>query len=115
MIRPEHFLTARPAALPVGSLSFGFLLILLALLGLNQCAAAGPTNSADYAAVDAIFTSHCLDCHGSKDPEGELVLESYQTLLIGGEIGAAIWPGKSEESLLVKMIEGRFEKDGKKK
>src|SRR4029079_3365895 len=106
MIRPEHFLPVRSSALPAGSLFFGVLLILLALLGINQSAEGGPTNSAEYAAVDAIFTSHCLDCHGAKDPEGELVLESYQTLLKGGEIGAAILPGKSEESLLVKMIEG---------
>ena len=33
----------------------------------------------------------------------------------GGEIGAALVPGKSAESLLVQMIEGKFEKDGKKK
>jgi WD40 repeat protein len=65
--------------------------------------------------VDAIFTAHCLDCHGSKDPEGDLVLESFDSLMKGGEIGAAIVPGKSSESLLVQMIEGRFEKDGKKK
>src|SRR4026207_1721609 len=69
----------------------------------------------DYAAVDAIFSKHCLDCHASKDPEGQLVLESYESLMKGGEIGAAIVPRKSAESLLVKMVEGRFEKDGKKK
>jgi hypothetical protein len=69
----------------------------------------------DYASVDAIFTKHCLDCHASKDPEGDLVLESFDTLMKGGEIGAAVLPGKSSESLLVRMIEGRFQKDGKKK
>src|SRR6185503_10653690 len=46
---------------------------------------------------------------------GELVLESYNTLVKGGQIGPAIVPGKSAESLLVKMIEGRFEMEGKKK
>jgi hypothetical protein len=69
----------------------------------------------DYASVDTIFTRHCLDCHASKDPEGELVLESFDSLMKGGEIGPAILPGKSADSLLVKMVEGRFEKDGKKK
>jgi WD40 repeat protein len=69
----------------------------------------------DYASVDAIFSKYCLDCHASKDPEGELVLESFDTVMKGGEIGPAILPGKSGESLLVQMIEGRFEKDGKKK
>src|SRR5262245_36903753 len=64
----------------------------------------------DYAAVDAIFTEHCLDCHAGKDAEGQLVLESFDALMKGGEIGAAVVPGKSAESLLVQMIEGRFEK-----
>ena len=33
----------------------------------------------------------------------------------GGENGAVIVPGNSAESLVVKMIEGRVEKEGKKK
>jgi len=69
----------------------------------------------DYAAVDAIFNQHCLDCHASQDAGGQFVLESYEALMKGGEIGPAILPGRSGESLLVKMIEGRFEKEGKKK
>src|SRR3954470_11314645 len=69
----------------------------------------------DYSAVDAIFVQHCLDCHAAKYPEGQLVLESYDTLMKGGELGAAIVAGKSAESLLIQMIEGRFEKEGKKK
>ena len=72
-------------------------------------------SATDYSAVDSIFTARCLDCHASQDPEGKLVLESFETLMKGGEIGPALLPGKSAESLLVQMIEGRFEKDGKKK
>src|SRR5579862_6179739 len=76
-------------------------------------AAEAPAN--EYAAVDAIFAEHCLDCHVSPDPDGKFVLESFDTLMQGGEIGKAVIPGKSADSLLVQMIEGRFEKDGKKK
>ena len=76
-------------------------------------AESGETN--EYAAVNAIFTEHCLDCHGSQDPEGHFVLEDFDALMKGGEIGAAVVAGKSGESLLVQMIEGKFEKDGKKK
>ncbi len=72
-------------------------------------------NGRDYAAVDAIFSKHCLDCHASQDPEGKLVLENFDGLMKGGELGAAVLPGKSGESLLVRMVEGHFEKDGKKK
>src|SRR5437016_7567939 len=82
-------------------------------IGLLYKCSAGDTN--DYASVDAIFNAHCLDCHGSQDPEGQFVLENFESLMKGGEIGPAIVPGKSAESLLVQMIEGRFEKDGKKK
>jgi mono/diheme cytochrome c family protein len=92
---------------------FVLLLGLLSLVSPSVPAASPPTT--DYSSVDSIFSSHCLDCHASTDPEGQLVLESYETLTNGGELGPAILPGKSADSLLVKMIEGRFEKNGKKK
>ena len=71
--------------------------------------------TADYAAVEAVFLQHCLDCHAAQDPEANLVLESFTTLMKGGESGASLVPGKSADSLLVKLIEGTYEKDGKKK
>jgi WD40 repeat protein len=89
------------------------ILLLLCLVGVSRAAQSSQTPG--YASVDAIFSKYCLDCHASKDPEGELVLESFDALMKGGEIGADILPAKSGDSLLVKMIEGRFEKDGKKK
>jgi WD40 repeat protein len=70
--------------------------------------------SADYESVHVIFEKHCLDCHGLDDPEANLVLENFDTLMKGGENGASIVPGKSGESLLVKMVEGNVERDGKK-
>src|SRR5439155_13066081 len=63
----------------------------------------------------AIFSQHCLDCHSAQDPEHSLVLEDFEALMKGGEAGQVIVPGKSEESLLVRMVEGRFEKNGKPK
>jgi mono/diheme cytochrome c family protein len=77
--------------------------------------AAEEVSANDYAAVDAIFTKHCLDCHATQEPEAKLVLESFDTLMEGGEHGPAIVRGKSEESRLVQMLEGKIEnKDGKK-
>src|SRR5438477_3821340 len=76
--------------------------------------AAEPLPTNDYSAVEAILTEHCLECHGSQDPEAKLVMESFDLLLKGGESGPVIVPGKSDESLLVRMIEGTVEKDGKK-
>ncbi|PYJ62597.1 MAG: hypothetical protein DME24_03150, partial [Verrucomicrobia bacterium] len=76
--------------------------------------AAGSAEPPDYSAIDAIFTEYCLDCHGSTEPEGKLIMESHELLMKGGESGAVIVPGKSDESLLVKLVEGRVEKDGRK-
>jgi WD40 repeat protein len=45
--------------------------------------------------------SNCIACHHSKDPEGQLVLESPKTILKGGDSGPAVVPGKSAESLLL--------------
>jgi len=76
--------------------------------------AAESSAATNYAAVDAIFQKHCMDCHESKDPEAKLVLENFESLMKGSENGAVLVPGKSDESLLVRMIEGKVEKDGKK-
>lgn len=92
---------------------FDHLLVLFLLLAFGSVSKAAQSN--DYASVDAIFGKYCLDCHASKDPEGDLVLESFNTVMKGGEIGPAVLPGKSSQSLLVQMVEGRFEKEGKKK
>ncbi len=86
---------------------------MLLLRAPNATAVPVPTN--DYSAVDAIFTKHCLECHEAKDPEANLVLESFEALMKGSENGMVIVPGKGAESLLVKMIEGAVEKEGKKK
>jgi len=92
--------------------SFYWISILLFVVGWSVRA---ETATNDYAVVDSIFNAQCLDCHGSKDPEGQFVLENFESLMKGGELGPAVVPGKSAESLLVQMVEGRFEKDGKKK
>ena len=54
-----------------------------------------------YAQVHAVFAKHCVTCHNAEDEDGELVLESYASLMKGGESGVAIVPGKSGDSLLL--------------
>jgi len=95
--------------------SFGIRHLAFAALCLLSASAATPPANSDYSAVDAVFNAHCLDCHAATEPEGQLVLEHFETLMKGGELGPALVPGKSADSLLVQMIEGRFEKEGKKK
>ena len=65
-----------------------------------------PISTNDYSAVEATFTKHCLDCHAAQDPEGKLVLESFETLMKGGENGPVIVPGKSAESLMIQLVAG---------
>lgn len=59
--------------------------------------------------IAPIFKQYCLGCHNAKDAEGGLVLESYQSLLKGGEEGAVLLAGKSDSSRLVLMLEGKAE------
>jgi mono/diheme cytochrome c family protein len=87
--------------------------ILLALLFINSFAADSADDS--FSKVAPIFAKHCLDCHAVDDPEGKFIIENHDLIMKGGESGPAIIPGKADESLLVKMVEGKFEQDGKVK
>lgn len=59
--------------------------------------------------VAPILKKHCQGCHNSDDKEGELVLESYEKLLAGGEHGAVIAPGKAAESRMILVLTGKAE------
>ena len=80
------------------------------LPGLPSCAFG---QEVSFRPVARLFAEHCLDCHSAEEPEGQLVLDSHASLMKGGESGPAIIPGKSSESMLVKMVEGTFEVEGK--
>lgn len=64
-----------------------------------------PATAPTYSQVHALFTRHCMACHNTAEAEGGLILESHATLLKGGDSGAAIVPGKANDSLLIKLIE----------
>ena len=83
------------------------LLLLLAFL------IVAPASAQDYAPINAIFSKYCLDCHSSKDPDGDLVLENFDSLMKGGKSGSPVKPGDSSVSLLVRMVEGSYIKEGK--
>jgi hypothetical protein len=54
--------------------------------------------------VRPVLESKCLRCHGGKGIESEFDLSDRDTLLKGGLAGPAVIPGKSKDSLLIKLI-----------
>jgi WD40 repeat protein len=59
--------------------------------------------------IEPILVNKCAVCHSDNIKEGKLDLGSYECLIKGGKRGAPIVPGKSGDSLLVKLV-GRTEK-----
>ncbi len=51
-----------------------------------------------------LLRDNCFECHGQKKQKGELRLDSYTTLLAGGELGKVVVPGDPDKSLLIKAI-----------
>ena len=56
--------------------------------------------------IRPVLVTHCYKCHAveAKNVRGGLLLDSRKGLLAGGESGAAVVPGKPEESLLISAL-----------
>ncbi len=90
--------------------------LMLSLVSAQQPAEKTEPLNADHAAkmarglelfkkqVRPILERSCLRCHGGKKIESDFDLNDRSGLLKGGLAGPAIVPGKSKESLLVKLI-----------
>ena len=64
--------------------------------------------------IAPLFDEHCVDCHSASDADGDFALDTFASLLKGGKAGKALEPGKAQDSLLVKFLEGRSGKTGRK-
>src|SRR6478672_4634654 len=80
--------------------------ICIVLLELPAHAAAAPGFTSD---VAPILQKNCLACHSSAAKMGGLVMEKFDLLMKGGAHGPVIVPGKSGESRLVMMLEGKVQ------
>jgi WD40 repeat protein len=89
-----------------------FAILALAASALSHSLSAAPLPEAELnrsTAVDfekeilPILKNNCLACHNQTKPKAELVLETPQTILKGGDSGPAVVPGKPTESLLWKV------------
>jgi mono/diheme cytochrome c family protein len=56
--------------------------------------------------VQPIFATRCYECHSEKKQEAQFRLDTKEIALKGGELGPAIIPGKSDESLLIRAVAG---------
>ncbi len=56
-----------------------------------------------------ILQKNCLACHSLTEKQGDLVLESPQGILKGGDTGPAAVPGRGAESLLLKVAAHQVE------
>src|SRR5689334_11183039 len=56
--------------------------------------------------IQPIFAEHCYACHGPDKQEAQFRLDTKEIALKGGELGPAITPGKSAESLLIQAVSG---------
>ncbi len=55
--------------------------------------------------VRPLLSDHCFECHQRK-ADGDLRLDSRQSIIQGGATGPAIIPGQPEQSLLIQAISG---------
>jgi hypothetical protein len=56
--------------------------------------------------IQPIIEKSCVKCHGKGRDKGGFVLETRETLLKGGDSGAAVVVGNSAESLLIDLVSG---------
>src|SRR5437899_2642015 len=56
--------------------------------------------------IRPVLAEHCYECHSAKAKKlgGRLLLDSRDGVRKGGDSGAAIEPGKPEESLLIAAV-----------
>lgn len=81
--------------------------LLISLGGGSVLLAASPTPEQLQffeAKVRPILVQNCQKCHGAEKQKGDLRLDLKAGIMAGGESGAAVVPGKPEESLLVEAI-----------
>lgn len=91
-----------------GRSAFLFCRILL----LSLLAVARPILGADSTAeslwtahVEPLLKDHCVECHNPTRSKGGLDLTSLQTILRGGDRGAAVLPGRPDDSNLYRFLQ----------
>jgi len=80
-------------------------MLVISLLVANRRAAGSDELEAFFEVkIRPVLVDACLRCHGESKASGGLRIDSREALILGGETGTAIVPGKPEESLLIRAI-----------
>ena len=97
------------------AIAAGVVAAFLAVLLAGACAARAPraqngsaASGVSFGQVDEILQESCEHCHNADDEKGGLLMDSYASLVAGGEHGNALIPGDSASSRLMQMIEGKL-------
>lgn len=78
-----------------------------ALLSLILLSASAAPAAVDYVKeIKPLLATACVQCHGASQPKGDLRLDTAAGAHKGGEKGNVIVPGKSSESLLLRLLSG---------
>ena len=81
----------------------------LLLAAMTSGSAGGRIGPAPAAAASRILARECYSCHNQVKRAGALSLHTYQTFMKGGNNGPALVPGRSDESRMIRMVEGLLE------
>lgn len=68
-----------------------------------------PADSRFKSAIRPLLEQHCVDCHNGADPQSGLNLSSIRGIQLGGDHGPLFVAGQSQDSLLIKVLEGQGE------
>ncbi len=74
--------------------------IFLCLPGLAMAETGAPT----FDAAREVLEIHCLECHTKDQAKGDLVFETRESMIRGGEGGAALTPGDPKASPLLERV-----------
>lgn len=79
----------------------------LSVLSVISVLSVGATAAPDFHNdVAPILREYCAGCHNNDDLDGELSVETFRSLMKGGESGQALVPGKASDSLFIKVLTG---------
>lgn len=78
--------------------------LLLLIISIVPLAAVGQETPNFTNDVWPILTQNCIKCHGERNQEGDLRLDSPQAIREGGEYGAIVEPGDPGDSTLFELV-----------